>query len=156
MASSSRAPGSHFNRSSQVSNLISFGRRLFSSFLGTSETVAFSSGLFSVVAGASSALGVSAAGLVASLSPAFNWSKFGFSSETGCSLALSSLASSSFNTSGAGVVASAGVVVDGCSEATAVVVPFSGTTDSSAKAGPANRTEPIINEQAPTDNFRIL
>ena len=72
MASSSRAPGSHFNRSSQVSNLISFGRRLFSSFLGTSETVAFSSALFSVVAGVSSALGVSATGLVASLSAAVN------------------------------------------------------------------------------------
>ena len=157
IASSSRAPGSHFNKSSHVSNLISFGRRLFSSFLGTSATVAFSSGLFSVVAGVSSTLGVSAAGLVASLSTAVNWSKVGFSSEIGCSLTLFSVSSNCFNTSGEAVVGCSDVAGDACSVATAVVlVSFAGIATSSARAWLANKTEPIINEQAPTDNFRIL
>ena len=143
-----------------MSNLISFGRRLFSSFLGTSETVAFSSALFSVATGASSALfsaatgassalGASATGLATSLSAAVNWSKVGFSSEIGCSLTLFSVSSNCFNTSGEAVV--------GCSVATAVVlVSFAGIATSSARAWLANKTEPIIKEQAPTDNFRIL
>ena len=159
-----------------MSNLISFGRRLFSSFLGTSETVAFSSALFSVATGASSALfpvatgassalGASATGLATSLSVAVNWSKVGFSSEIGCSLTLFSVSSNCFKTSGEVVVGCSVVAVDGCSVvlfdgcsvATAVVVgSFAGRATSSAKAWLANKTEPIIKEQAPTDNFRIL
>ena len=151
-----------------MSNLISFGRRLFSSFLGTSETVAFSSALFSVATGASlalfsvatgisSALGASATGLATSLSAAVNWSKVGFSSETGCSLTLFSVSSNCFNTSGEAVVGCSDVAGDACSVATAVVlVSFAGTATSSARVWLANKTEPIIKEQAPTDNFRIL
>ena len=42
-------------------------------------------------------------------------------------------------------------------ETSSVLAPlFSGTAVSSAKAGPANKTAPIISEQAPTDNLRIL
>ena len=42
-------------------------------------------------------------------------------------------------------------------ETSSVLAPlFSGTAVSSAKAGPANKTAPIIREQAPTDNLRIL
>ena len=157
IASSSRAPGSHFNKSSHVSNLISFGRRLFSSFLGISETVAFSSALFSVATGVSSALGASATGLATSLSAAVNWSKVGFSSEIGCSLTLFSVSSNCFNTSGEAVVGCSDVAGDACSVATAVVlVSFAGIATSSARAWLANKTEPIIKEQAPTDNFRIL
>ena len=158
IASSSRAPGSHFNKSSHVSNLISFGRRLFSSFLGISETVAFSSALFSVATGVSSALGASATGLATSLSVAVNWSKVGFSSEIGCSLTLFSVSSNCFNTSGEAVVGCSDVAGDACSVATAavVVVSFAGIATSSARAWLANKTEPIIKEQAPTDNFRIL
>ena len=188
MGSSSRTPGSHFNKSSQVSNLISFGFNVFSVFLGTSGWTSFS------------VLLVSAAGLDSSpwLVPSgfasVSLSDLGFASADGVS-AVTSLGFSSglaTLTASAVSVVAASLLVDeavsdavatpsafsnlfslacspscclsaslvGCSlspETSSVLAPlFSGTAVSDAKAGAANKTAPIISEQAPTDNLRIL
>ena len=188
MGSSSRAPGSHFNKSSQELNLISFGFNVFSTFLGTSGWTSFSVLL-------ASAAGLdSSPWLVPSGFASVSLSDLGFASANGVSAVtslgfpsdLATLTASAFSV----VVASllAGEVVSdavstpstfsglfslACSpsfclsaslvecslspETSSVLAPlFSGTTVSSAKAGPANKTAPIISEQAPTDNLRML
>ena len=163
MGSSSRAPGSHFNKSSQVSNLISLGRRLFSSFLGTSARLALSA-LLSATWGASSDLtpsfsvgwaGFSVFSVRAGFASSFSLTRSviaGVFSEIGCSATLFSVSFSFL--SSAEVSASAfSPAPEFCAEVLAI---DSGTATCSARTGLANRAYPIIKEQAPIDSLRIL
>ncbi|CIV61882.1 Uncharacterised protein [Streptococcus pneumoniae] len=145
--------------------MISFGFNVFSVFLGTSGWTSFSVLL-------ASAAGLdSSPWLVASGFASVSLSDLGFASADGVSATtspafssgLAALAASAFSSlfslaCSPSFCLSASLVECSLSpETSSVLAPlFSGTAVSSAKAGPANKTAPIISEQAPTDNLRIL
>ncbi|CAG5883531.1 Uncharacterised protein [Streptococcus pneumoniae] len=155
--------------------MISFGFNVFSVFLGTSGWTSFSVLL-------ASAAGLdSSPWLVASGFASVSLSDLGFASADGVSATTSLAFSSGLAALAASAVSDAVATPSAfsslfslvcspsfclsaslveCSlspETSSVLAPlFSGTAVSSAKAGPANKTAPIISEQAPTDNLRIL
>ncbi|VJJ23363.1 Uncharacterised protein [Streptococcus pneumoniae] len=155
--------------------MISFGFNVFSVFLGTSGWTSFSVLL-------ASAAGLdSSPWLVASGFASVSLSDLGFASADGVSATTSPAFSSGLAALAASAVSDAVATPSAfsslfslvcspsfclsaslveCSlspETSSVLAPlFSGTAVSSAKAGPTNKTAPIISEQAPTDNLRIL
>ena len=165
--------------------MISFGFNVFSVFLGTSGWTSFSV-LLASAAGLDSSPWLVASGFAsislsdlgfASADDVSAATSLGFSSGLAASavsvVAASLLAGEAVSDAVATPSAFSGLFSLACSpscclsaslvgcslspETSSVLAPlFSGTAVSSAKAGPANKTAPIISEQAPTDNLRIL